>query len=111
MKLPKNFGGQGFGGYLKQAQAAMERARNLEEELASERIEVAKGPVSAVFAGTGEVVSLKIDPSVVDPGDVESLEDLVVGLMRDGFQQATEVRDARVREIMPNVPGMGGLGL
>lgn len=111
MKLPKNFGGQGFGGYLKQAQAAMERARNLEEELAAERIEIAKGPVRATFAGTGEVVSLKLEPSVVDPEEVEALEDLIVGLMRDGFQRATEVRDERVREIMPNVPGMGGLGL
>lgn len=111
MKLPKNFGGQGLGGYLKQAQAAMDRAKHLEDELAAERITIEKGPVSGVFAGTGEIVSIKIDPVVVDPSEIEALEDLIVGLVRDGFSSATELRDARVKEIMPNVPGLGNLGL
>ncbi|MCC6402931.1 MAG: YbaB/EbfC family nucleoid-associated protein [Fimbriimonadaceae bacterium] len=111
MKLPKNFGGQGLGGYLKQAQAAMDRAKHLEDELAAERITIEKGPVSGVFAGTGEIVSIKIDPVVMDPSETEALEDLIVGLVRDGFSSATELRDARVKEIMPNVPGLGNLGL
>ncbi len=107
MKLPKNFGGQGFGGMLKQAQAAMARAQNIEAELALERINVDKGPVKAIFNGAGEMIALKIDPSVVDPEDVEALEDLVLSAVRDGFGQATAIREAKVKEIMPNVPGMG----
>jgi DNA-binding YbaB/EbfC family protein len=111
MKLPKNFGGQGLGGYLKQAQEAMERARSLEEELAAQRISIEKGPVSGVFAGNGELVSIQIAPDMLAAEEKEALEDLIVGLVRDGFQQAAELRDARVKEIMPNVPGLGGLGL
>ncbi|MCW5936239.1 MAG: YbaB/EbfC family nucleoid-associated protein [Fimbriimonadaceae bacterium] len=111
MKLPKGFGGQGFGGYLKQAQEAMARAQSLEQELQGETVEIDKGPVKAVFNGAGEIQSIKIDPSVVDPDDVEALEDLIVGLVRDGFAKSTELRNARIQEIMPNVPGMGNLGL
>ena len=111
MKLPKGIGGQGFSGALKQAQAAMARAQNLETELAQERVEIDKGPVKAVFAGTGEIVSIKIDPSVIDPDDAEGLEDLVVAAVQDGYQKATELRNARVQEIMPNLPGLGGLGV
>jgi len=106
MKLPKGFGGQGFSGMMKQAQDAMARAQSLEEELAAHRLEIDKGPVKATFSGTGELIKLRIDPSVVDPDDVEVLEDLVTGAIRDGFAQATDLRNARVQEIMPNIPGM-----
>ncbi len=106
MKLPKQFGGQGFQGLLQQAQVAMARAKTLEQELAHERIEVDKGPVKATFSGTGEIVELRIDPSVVDPADVEALEDLIMSAVRDGFEQATALRNSKVQEIMPNVPGL-----
>ena len=106
MKLPKGFGGQGFGGMMKQAQAAMARAQNLEEELAQERIEIDKGPVKALFNGTGELLRLRIDPSVVDPDEVDALEDLVTSAIKDGYTQATELRNNRVQEIMPNIPGL-----
>jgi DNA-binding YbaB/EbfC family protein len=106
MKLPKNFGGQGFGGMMKQAQQAMARAQTLEQELAVERIEIDKGPVKVVFSGTGEIQKISIDKSVVDPEDVEALEDLILSAVRDGFTQATDLRNARVQEIMPNIPGL-----
>lgn len=107
MKLPKNFGGKGFGGMMQQAQAAMARAQNLEQELAQERIEVDKGPVKATFNGVGELLKLTIDKSVVDPEDVEALEDLITSVVRDGFAKSTELRNSKVQEIMPNVPGLG----
>lgn len=106
MKLPKNFGGQGFGNVMQQAKQAMERAKKLEEELESERIPIDKGPVKAIMDGTGQLVSLKIDPTVLDPEDVEALEDLIVSAVRDGFATATELRNAKVGEIMPNIPGL-----
>ncbi len=106
MKLPKNFGGQGFGGMLKQAQDAMAKAQSLEQELAEERINIQKGPISAVFSGTGTLLSIKLDKSVVDPDDVEALEDLIVGCVRDGFEKATELRNSRVQSILPNIPGL-----
>jgi nucleoid-associated protein EbfC len=88
----------------------MARAKDLEKELENERLEVDKGPVKATFSGTAELVSLKLDPSVVDPSDSEMLEDLIVSAVRDGFQQATELRQKRLQEIMPNMPNIPGLG-
>lgn len=106
MKLPKNFGGQGFGAMLKQAQDAMARAQDIEQELANERIGIDKGPVKAIFNGVGEIQAIKIDPSVVDPEDLEALEDLIVSAVRDGFATATELRNSKVQAILPNVPGI-----
>jgi len=99
MKLPKSFGGQGFGGALAKAQQAMARAQNLETELANERIQIDKGPVKAIVSGTGQLVKISLDKSVVDPEDVEALEDLIVSAVRDGFDKATEIRALRVEEI------------
>lgn len=109
MKLPKNFGGKGFQGMLDQVQGAMAQAQNLEDELAAQQIPVDKGPVKALFNGRGELLKLKIDPSVVDPEDVESLEDLVTSAVRDGFAKATELRDSRVQSILPNLPNIPGI--
>jgi nucleoid-associated protein EbfC len=106
MKLPKGFGGQGFSGMMAQAQQAMARAQQLEEELARERIPIDKGPVKALFDGTGQLLQIKIDKSVLDPEDVEALEDLIVSAVRDGFTTATEARATKVQAIMPNIPGM-----
>jgi DNA-binding YbaB/EbfC family protein len=109
MKLPKGFGNQGYGGYLDQMKSAMSRAQNLEAELADERIEIDKGPVKATFDGTGGIVSIKLDPSVVDPEDIEALEDLIVATVADGFKTATEMRAAKMQEILPNMPDIPGL--
>ena len=91
---------------LQQAQAAMARAQTLEQELAAERFQVDKGVVKAMFNGTGELLGLKIDPSIVDPEDVEALEDLIISAIREGFETSTSIRNAKVQEIMPNVPGL-----
>src|ERR1700722_14546058 len=109
MKLPKNFGPQGFGGMMQQMQSAMAKAKTLEEDLANERLAIDKGPVKALFNGTGELLKIAIDRSIVDPDDVEALEDLIVSAVRDGFNSATELRNARVQGIMPNIPDIPGL--
>lgn len=84
---------------MAKAQEAMARAQNLEAELATERIAIEKGPIKVVMAGTGQLVKLTLDKSVVDPDDVEALEDLIVSAVRDGFDKATETRTAKVEEI------------
>ncbi len=91
---------------LKQAQDAMQKAQELEGELANERIAIDKGPVKAIFDGTGVLVSIKIDKDILDPEDVEALEDLIVSTMRDGSERATTMRNERVQSIMPNIPGL-----
>lgn len=107
MKLPKGFGGQGFSGMLQKAQSAMARARTLNDELALERVMIDRGPVKMVFDGLGELHGLKIDPAVVDPEDVEALEDLILSAVRSGFQEAVARREEKMKEIMPDMPDLG----
>jgi nucleoid-associated protein EbfC len=109
MKLPKGFGGQGFGAMLQQAQGAMARAQQLNEELEAERIGFDQGPIKMIFNGLGELQAMKLDPSVVDPNDVEGLEDMIVAAVRAGFTHAVELREAKMKEILPNVPDIPGL--
>ncbi len=107
MKLPKGFGGQGFSGMLAQAQTAMARAKTLNEELEAERLEIDKGQIRMIFNGLGELQRIKIDPAIVDPEDVEMLEDMVLGAIRAGFEQAVQRREAKMADIMPNLPDLG----
>lgn len=111
MKLPKGFGGQGMGDMMANMRGAMERAQTLEDELGNERIDIRNSGVEAVFDGRGELVDLKIDKGLVDPDDVEGLCAAITATMRMGFEKAVEVRDARVKDIMGNVPNIPGLGL
>lgn len=92
---------------LQKAQAAMARAQTLNEELAAERLMIDRGPIKMVFDGLGELHGIKIDPTVVDPEDVEALEDLVLSAVRSGFQEAVARREAKMQEIMPDVPDLG----
>jgi nucleoid-associated protein EbfC len=112
MKLPKGLGNAlGGGGLMANVQNAMARAQNLEQELEVETLTVDKGPVKATFDGTGRIKSIKLDASVVDPSDIEALEDLILGAMRDGFEKAVELRADRVATITKDLPPIPGLGL
>lgn len=84
---------------MAKAQEAMARAQTLEAELANDRLTIDKGPVKVIVSGTGELVKLSLDKSVVDPEDIEMLEDLIVSAVRDGFNQATEARAKKVEDI------------
>lgn len=108
MKLPKGFGG-GMGDMMRKAQEAMARAQTLEQELALERLELSTQGVKTVFDGTGNLLSLSIPKEVIDPDDKEALEDLIVSAIRAGFEQATEMRNAKVSEITKDVPALPGM--
>ena len=64
--------------------------------------------MTAVVTGASELKSITIDPSVVDPDDVETLQDLVVAAIRDANRAAQELAGQRMG---PLTQGMGGLGL
>lgn len=114
-----NMGGMGggmagMGGLMKQAQKAMEQMQKLEGELAGMKVEgsAGGGMVKVEATGTGQIEAIVIDPQVVDPEDIEMLQDLVVTAVRDAIEKATEAKAARVQEIMggmPNIPGMPGM--
>jgi hypothetical protein len=99
------FGGLGglgdMGKMLKQAQKAAEQMKGIEAKLASERVEGSSGGgmVKVTATGTGDVVSVQISKDVVDPDDVEMLEDLVLSALREALAHAAELREKTVSSI------------
>ncbi len=113
-----NMGGggmPGMGGLMKQVQKAMEQAQKMEQELASLKVEgsAGGGMVRVEATGAGQIEAVHIDPQVVDPEDVEMLQDLIVSAVRDAVEKANDVKKQRLEEItggLPNIPGMPGMG-
>ena len=65
------------------------------------------------MTAAGEVRGLRIDPKVVDPDDVDTLQDLVVGAMHDASREAQELQAEKMGPLTGALgdAGMGGLGL
>jgi DNA-binding YbaB/EbfC family protein len=73
------------------------------------------GMVKVTVSGSGAVQRVSIDPSVVDPDDIETLEDLVVAAVADGLRRAAELQSTRLGAVTGGLDlgslGLGGLGL
>ena len=95
---------------MKQAQKMQAQMEQAQAQLAETEVEgtAGGGLVTAKVSGTGDVLSIKIDPKAVDPDDVESLEDLVVAAIRDAAGNAAQVQQ---QAMGPLAGGLGGLGL
>src|SRR4051812_35708969 len=95
---------------MKQAQRMQQQMLAAQQELAEAQVSGSAGGglVTATVTGSGEVLTVKIDPKAVDPDDVESLEDLVIAAIRDAARAAAELAEQKMG---PLTQGMGGLGL
>jgi DNA-binding YbaB/EbfC family protein len=83
---------------LKQAQQMQQEMLAAQNELAQQRYEGSAGGglVTAVVSGSQEVLEIKISPEVVDPSDVEMLEDLVVAAIRQAMENAAAAAAQRL---------------
>ena len=100
----------GLGKLLKQAQKMQEDMQRIQEELTRREVEgtAGGGAVKAIAKCDGKIVSIKIDPKVVDPKDVEMLEDLVLGAVTNALQTAKKTGETEMGKITAgmNIPGM-----
>ena len=101
----------GFGNFAKMAaqmQADMARA---EKDLAEFRVEgsAGGGAVKVIVTGKRDIVSIEIQADVVDPADVEMLQDLVLAAVGDALQKAKKAEEDRMGRITGGlqIPGMG----
>jgi DNA-binding YbaB/EbfC family protein len=101
----------GLGKFLKQAQKMQEQMQKVQEDLAAREVEgtAGGGAVKAVAHCDGSLVSVKIDPKVVDPQDVEMLEDLVLGAVTNALETAKKIQTDEMGKVTAgmNLPGMG----
>ena len=78
---------------LAQAQQMQQKLLATQQQLANAEVhgQAGGGLVKVLVKGSGEVVGVTIDPKVVDPGDIETLQDLIVGAMADASKQVTKM--------------------
>jgi hypothetical protein len=96
-----------LGGLLKQAQALQEKLASAQQDLAGKTVEgtAGGGMVTAVVNGRLEVVSIAIDPSMLESPDREMLQDLVVAAVNAGIRAAQKMMGEEMGKLT------GGLGL
>lgn len=82
-----------LGNLMRQAQKMQEKMAEVQKELATKTCEASAGGgmVTAVVNGGQEVVSVKIDPSVVDPKDVDMLQDLVTAAVNEAIRRSKQM--------------------
>jgi DNA-binding YbaB/EbfC family protein len=108
-------GGGGGGGGLNQMMQQMQQMQAdmavAQETLADETVEasVGGGMVKAVVTGTGELKSVSIAAEVVDPDDVEMLEDLVLAAVNEGLRMAQELAAQKMGGLTAGID-LGSLG-
>ena len=95
---------------LKQAQKMQEDMAAKQAELEEQEYEVAAGGgvVNVKINGKKEILSVKIDPEVVDPDDVETLEDLIVAGVNEAIKKVEAISAEEMQKITGsmNLPGM-----
>ena len=108
--MPAGGGGQ-MNQLMKQAQKMQAEMAAAQDALAEATVEgsAGGGMVKVVVTGAGEVQSVRISPDVVDPDDVEMLEDLVMAAVSDGLRRANELAAERMGGVTGGLD-LGGLG-
>ncbi|MGV8056884.1 MAG: YbaB/EbfC family nucleoid-associated protein [Smithellaceae bacterium] len=100
-----------LGNIMKQAKKMQERMGKLQQELETKTTEAQAGGgmVKVVVNGKFEIVSLKIEKDVVNPEDVEMLQDLIAAAVNEGIRKAQEMASQEMAKITGglNIPGMG----
>lgn len=94
---------------MKQMQKMQADMKKAQEELADETVSASAGggAVTATVTGNLELRSIKIDPAVVDPEDVELLEDTVVAAVNEAMRAAQTLANDRLGGVAGALSGMG----
>ena len=91
---------------LEQAQQMQGRLQQIQEELANRTVTGVSGGgmVSVTADGKGQVRAVKLDPSVVNPSDIEMLEDLIVVAVGDAQKKAADLAQEEMRKLTGGLP-------
>jgi len=111
--MPKGFGnpgGMNMNNLMKQAQKMQKQMAEMQEQLADRTLEISAGggAVKVTINGEKQITSLVISPDVIDPDDVEMLQDLVMSAVNEAIRQMDETVNSQMQKITGgmNVPGL-----
>ena len=101
---------KGMGNMMKQAQKLQSKMMKLQEELAERTVESSSGGgmVRVTANGRQQILSIEIEKEVVDPDDVEMLQDLVMAAINDALAKAQEMVSTEMGKLTGglNIPGL-----
>jgi hypothetical protein len=101
---------KGLGNILKQAQQMHAKIAQLQEEMAAKTVEGSSGGgmVNIVMNGKQEILSVRIDPEVVNREDIEMLQDLIVAAVNEAIRKSQEVMQEEMKKITGglSIPGL-----
>jgi len=105
------FGGANIGNLMKQAQKMQKDMERLQQELQDKTVEATAGggAVKVVATGKKEIKEIIIKPEVVDPDDVEMLQDLILAAVNEALRQADEMVTSEMSKITGGMGGFPGL--
>ena len=95
---------------MKQAQKMQRQMEEAQKELEEKEITAAAGggAVEVTISGTKEITKIKLDPEVVDPDDIEMLEDMLVAALNETMRQIDEESERELEKVTGglNIPGL-----
>ena len=113
VRIPQGMGGGNMQSMLKQAQKMQEDMAQAQAELEAREYEVAAGGgvVNVKINGKKEILSVKLAEEIVDPDDIETLEDLIVAGVNEAIKKVEADASAEMSKLTGgmSIPGMGGL--
>ena len=99
-----------MGNLMKQAQKMQKQMMEVQEELANRTVEasVGGGMVTVVANGQQDILSIRIDPEVVDPTDIEMLQDLILAAVNEAHRKAQELMTDEMSKLTGGlkIPGL-----
>ncbi len=103
-----------LGDMMRQAQKMQQEVLRAQEEAKKKTAEATAGGgmVTVVASGAGEIISINIEKDVVNPDDVEMLQDLIIAATNEAIKRAQELVNEEMSKLTGglNVPGLGDLG-
>ena len=108
--VPGGMGGMNMNQMMKQAKKMQEQMAKMQEEMETKTYEATSGggAVKVVIDGKRELKEIVISPEVVDPDDVEMLQDLIIAAVNEGMRKAEEENASNISSITGglNIPGL-----
>jgi DNA-binding YbaB/EbfC family protein len=102
-----------MGQIMKQAQKIQSKMAKLQEDLGDRTVESSSGGgmVTVIANGRQEILSIEIDQEVIDPDEIEMLQDLIIAAVNDALSRARDMVNEEMGKLTKgmNIPGMPGL--
>ncbi|MDE6182661.1 MAG: YbaB/EbfC family nucleoid-associated protein [Eubacteriales bacterium] len=104
-------GGMNMGNLMKQAQKMQKQMEEMQSELEAKEFEVTSGggAVKIIITGKKEIKNIEIDKDVVDPDDIEMLQDLIMTAMNEAIRQVEESVNGQMSKLTGGMGIPGGL--